>query len=54
MNGWHRVTARKVDGRVTEFRVRNRVDTPVEAEYFRAGGILPFVLRNLVKGGGGR
>ena len=51
VNGWHRVTARKADGRVVEFRVRNRVDTPVEAEYFRAGGILPYVLGKLADGG---
>jgi aconitate hydratase len=25
-----------------------RVDTPIEADYYRAGGILPFVLRQLL------
>ncbi len=30
-----------------EFRVRLRVDTPKEAEYYRHGGILPYVLRQL-------
>jgi aconitate hydratase len=30
-----------------EFRVRLRLDTPREREYFRHGGILPFVLRRL-------
>jgi aconitate hydratase len=30
-----------------EIRVRLRIDTPREAEYFRHGGILPFVLRAL-------
>jgi aconitate hydratase len=30
-----------------EFNVRVRIDTPKEAEYFRHGGILPYVLRNL-------
>jgi aconitate hydratase len=35
------------DGAVTEFEVVPRVDTPQEAEYFRNGGILPFVLRQL-------
>ncbi|HEX9237078.1 MAG TPA: aconitate hydratase, partial [Actinomycetota bacterium] len=35
----------KADGK--EFRVRVRIDTPTEADYFRHGGILPFVLRQL-------
>jgi aconitate hydratase len=30
-----------------EFQARVRLDTPKEAEYFRHGGILPFVLRQL-------
>ena len=37
-----RVTA---DGKT--FQARVRIDTPVEAEYYRHGGILPFVLRQL-------
>jgi aconitate hydratase len=31
----------------TEFSARVRIDTPMEAEYFRHGGILPYVLRQL-------
>jgi aconitate hydratase len=31
-----------------EFRARVRLDTPREREYFRHGGILPFVLRKLL------
>jgi aconitate hydratase len=31
-----------------EFRARVRLDTPREGEYFRHGGILPFVLRRLL------
>jgi aconitate hydratase len=34
-----------VDGKT--FQARARIDTPVEAEYYRHGGILPFVLRQL-------
>jgi aconitate hydratase len=34
--------------RATRFAVRSRVDTPVEAQYLRHGGILPYVLRRLV------
>jgi aconitate hydratase len=41
------VKATADDGSVTEFRVIVRIDTPMEAEYFRHGGILPFVLRQL-------
>ncbi len=33
-----------------EVRGRARIDTPVEAEYYRNGGILPYVLRQLAKG----
>jgi aconitase A len=43
------VVARHADGRRTEFTVRARIDTPVEAEYYRNGGILQTVLRNLAR-----
>ena len=33
-----------------EFEARVRIDTPKEADYFRHGGILPFVLRQLLGG----
>ena len=32
-----------------EFAVRCRVDTPVEVAYYRHGGVLPLVLRNMLK-----
>ena len=35
------------DGSVTEFTARVRIDTPMEVEYYRHGGILPYVLRQL-------
>ncbi len=35
-------------GREVSFPVRCRVDTPVEAEYYRHGGILQYVLRGLL------
>jgi aconitate hydratase len=35
------------DGAEIDFEAVPRVDTPQEAEYFRNGGILPFVLRQL-------
>ena len=42
------VEAVAADGRTVEFSARVRVDTPGEAEYYRHGGILQFVLRSLV------
>ncbi len=41
------VTAIDSDGCKKEFDVLVRVDTPQEAEYFRHGGILPYVLRQV-------
>jgi aconitate hydratase len=42
------VIARSADGKVIELDARVRIDTPREAEYFRHGGILQFVLRQLL------
>ncbi|HYL60427.1 MAG TPA: aconitate hydratase AcnA [Candidatus Acidoferrales bacterium] len=36
-------------GKVTEFEATLRVDTPEEVQYITHGGILPFVLRELLK-----
>jgi aconitate hydratase len=43
-----RVIARHSSGRTTEFATICRVDTPVEVEYYRNGGILNFVLRRMM------
>ncbi len=43
------VKATREDGRVTTFRVTVRIDTPVEIDYYRNGGILHTVLRNFLK-----
>jgi aconitate hydratase len=44
------VEVRAVDGdRVVEFSARLRIDTPMEAEYYRNGGILPYMLRQMAK-----
>jgi aconitate hydratase len=40
----------KVRAGDTEFEGRVRIDTPKEAEYFRHGGILQYVLRSLLGG----
>jgi aconitate hydratase len=42
-----RVRVEAADGTVRSFDVTVRVDTPPEAEYYRNGGILPYVLRQL-------
>ena len=39
--------ATKDDGSVTEFDAIVRIDSPVEVEYYRNGGILQTVLRRL-------
>ncbi len=41
------VTATKDDGSVISFDAKLRIDTPTEAEFYRHGGVLPFVLRQL-------
>jgi aconitate hydratase len=42
------VTVRATEGdRVVEFEARLRIDTPMEAEYYRNGGILPYMLRQM-------
>ena len=43
------VTATKSNGSTVEFEAIVRLDTPVEVEYYRNGGILPTVLRNLAE-----
>ena len=42
------VSAVRPDGSVVEFDAHLRIDTPGEADYFRNGGILPYVLRSLL------
>ncbi len=43
---------RPSDGRIARFPVRCRIDTPTELEYFRNGGVLNYVLRNLARQAG--
>ena len=42
------VTATKTDGTSVGFHAVLRIDTPGEADYYRNGGILQYVLRSLV------
>lgn len=44
------VTATRTDGSVLSFETVCRIDTPVEVDYYRNGGILQTVLRNFLKG----
>ena len=41
------VRAESGDGASTEFEVLVRIDTPIEVDYYRHGGILPYVLRQM-------
>ncbi|MGH9639615.1 MAG: hypothetical protein ACRD3Y_06105, partial [Bryobacteraceae bacterium] len=47
-NGNVRITAVKPNGKQIHFEAKARIDTPQEGEYYRNGGILPFVLRQLI------
>jgi aconitate hydratase len=38
----------RADGRVETIPVTCRIDTPIEIDYYQHGGILPYVLRQLV------
>jgi aconitate hydratase len=43
------VRATEADGSVKTFHVVTRIDTPIEVEYYKHDGILPYVLRQLAK-----
>ena len=38
----------RADGSKQSVKVKSRIDTPIEVDYYRHGGILHYVLRNLV------
>jgi aconitate hydratase len=42
------LTIRRNDGRESQTGLQVRIDTPIEVDYYRHGGILPFVLRQLL------
>jgi aconitate hydratase len=42
------VSATRADGSLTRFDAIVRIDAPAEVEYFRHGGILQMVLRQLL------
>jgi aconitate hydratase len=43
------VSARRKDGKTVEFETLVRLDSPIEVEYYRHGGIMPYVLRQLAR-----
>ena len=43
-----KVTATAEDGKETTFEAKVRIDTPGEADYYRNGGIMQYVLRSLL------
>ncbi|ASO19806.1 aconitate hydratase [Actinoalloteichus hoggarensis] len=45
-----RVTATREDGSTVEFDAVLRIDTPGEADYYRNGGIMQYVLRKMLRG----
>ena len=40
------------DGSRREIKVRSRIDTAIEVDYYQHGGILPYVLRELISSAG--
>ena len=38
----------RADGTKREIKVKSRIDTPIEVDYYKHGGILPYVLRELL------
>jgi aconitate hydratase len=43
-----RLIIKRADGMQQEITVLLRIDTPIEVDYYKHGGILPFVLRELL------
>ncbi len=42
------LTIHRKDGSSQQVQVLLRIDTPIEVDYYQHGGILPFVLRQLL------
>jgi aconitate hydratase len=47
-----KLTIRRADGTQSEITVKSRIDTPIEVDYYKHGGILPYVLRELMSKAG--
>ena len=48
------LTIRKADGSERSVPILVRIDTPIEVDYYENGGILPYVLRQLLSAPGGQ
>jgi aconitate hydratase len=46
------LTIKYADGSKKEIKVKSRIDTPIEVDYYKHGGILPYVLRELISKAG--
>jgi aconitate hydratase len=46
------LTITKPDGSKKELKVKSRIDTAIEVDYYKHGGILPYVLRELISKAG--
>ena len=47
-DGVHHWWVQRQDGQNKSVSVKLRIDTPIDIDYYRHGGILPFVLRQLL------
>src|SRR3954462_14028904 len=47
-----RLVIHRADGKQDEAQVIVRIDTPIEVEYYKGGGILPYVLRQIISQAG--
>ncbi|MCW5621564.1 MAG: aconitate hydratase, partial [Burkholderiales bacterium] len=43
------LSIRRADGSRREVKVKSRIDTAIEVDYYKHGGILPYVLRDILK-----
>jgi aconitate hydratase len=43
-----RLVIHRADGSTDDVQLRSRIDTAIEVDYYRHGGILPYVLRELL------
>ncbi len=44
------MSVKRRNGSILEVKLLSRIDTPIEVDYYRHGGILPYVLRGLLAG----
>jgi aconitate hydratase len=44
-----RLAIKRKDGSIQHVRVKSRIDTAIEVDYYKHGGILPYVLREILQ-----